>query len=90
MLCGTSPAATVKVRLIDEDEEVEAATFMPRAFRSSDDDSALRKWRAGDVVTRAVDAQIGGGAFGEGQKNKCFVPHVRTVAAAYFLDNIDG
>lgn len=56
----------VMIPLIDENEEVEAATFMPPAFRSSDD-SALRKWMTGDVVTRAVDAQIGGGTFGEGQ-----------------------
>lgn len=54
------------IPLIDENEEVEAATFMPPAFRSSDD-SALRKWMTGDVVTRAVDAQIGGGTFGERQ-----------------------
>lgn len=62
------------VPLIDEDEEVEAASFMPSAFRSNGD-SAFRKWKAGDIVMRAVDAQIGGGTFGEQQKKKCFVRH---------------
>eukprot|EP00752_Nemacystus_decipiens_P009418 g8421.t1 len=60
------------IPLVDDPEEVEAATFMPPAFHDSGD-NALRKWGAGDVVTRTVDATIGGGTFGEGHK-KCFVP----------------
>lgn len=76
------------VPLIDEDEEIEAASFMPSAFRSSDD-SALRKWTAGDIVTRAADAQIGGGTFGEGQE-KCFVPYRRIVAAQELLGTVEG
>lgn len=52
--------------LIDEGEEVEAATFMPPAFRSTGD-SALRKWKAGDIIT--MHAQIGGGTFGKRQNN---------------------
>lgn len=63
------------IPLIGGDEEIEAATFMPPAFRSTND-NVLRKWKAADVVMRAVDAKIGGGTFGEGQKKGIMVPHV--------------
>lgn len=81
IICEPPPAAMVP--LIGEDEEVEAASFMPPAFRGSAD-NVLRKWRAGDVVVKAVDAQIGGGTFGEGWK-KFFVRHVQAVAAQIVL-----
>lgn len=59
---------TVMVPLVGHDEQVEGASFMPRVFCSSDDD-ALRKWEAGDLSVQAVDAEIGGGTFGEQQSN---------------------
>lgn len=52
------------VPLIGQDEEVEAASFMPRAFRSTGD-TVMRKWQAGDLMTTALDGEIGGGTFGE-------------------------
>ncbi|CAN0196721.1 unnamed protein product [Ectocarpus sp. 4 AP-2014] len=50
------------VSVIGQDEEVEEASFMPRAFRRSDD-NAMRKWEARDVAMKAIDAEIGGGTF---------------------------
>lgn len=77
------------VPLVDEDEEIEAASFMPPAFRTSDD-SALRKWRAGDIVTKALDAQIGGGTFGETQNNKVFRATRSDDSIVNHLDTIEG
>ncbi|CAM9108561.1 unnamed protein product [Scytosiphon promiscuus] len=50
------------VPIVDQDEEVEEASFMPRAFRSATD-SLMRKWQAGDLRSTALDAEIGGGTF---------------------------
>ncbi|CAM9352841.1 unnamed protein product, partial [Hapterophycus canaliculatus] len=50
------------VPMIGQDEEVEAASFMPRAFRSITD-TVMRKWQAEDLETTALDAEIGGGTF---------------------------
>ncbi|CAM9441008.1 unnamed protein product, partial [Ectocarpus fasciculatus] len=55
-------AAVMMVSIIAQDEEVEEASFMPRAFRRSDD-NAMRKWEARDVGMKAIDAEIGGGTF---------------------------
>lgn len=58
---------TVMVPLLGHDEEVEEASFMPRAFRSSDD-NALRKWEARDLGIKSVGAELGGGSFGKQQQ----------------------
>lgn len=65
------------VPMIGHDEEVEGASFMPRAFCGSDD-NALRKWEAGDLEILAVDAEIGGGTFGEQQRSMFRATHTYT------------
>lgn len=57
------------VSVIGQDEEVEEASFMPRAFRRGDD-NAMRKWEARDVGMKVIDAEIGGGTFGEQRKKQ--------------------
>lgn len=76
------------VPMIGHDDEVEGASFMPRAFCGGDD-NALRKWEAGDLQVLAVDAEIGGGTFGEQQRSEiCFARpihacKIRTAATTY-------